>query len=459
MQPFPLTSANLPQMPSLSGVRTLVVGLGRFGGGVGVTLWLVRQGAHVTVTDQADASTLTESLEAISGLPVTLRLGADYGFDSSKIDLAVINPAVLKSTSALFQKICHENIPWTTEINLFCERCPARVLAITGSFGKSTTCAMLAHALERILPQASNHTGRVHLGGNIGKSLLLELPEITSADTVVLELSNAQLEDIDRIQWKPSLAVMTNLFPHHLDRYDNFEGYIQAKLNLVRAGDASCPVVAGELDPLAFRLLMQALGSPARLTRVSRTLSPIPLAVPGEHNQTNAAFVRTACGVMGFGDSAVCEALESFRGLSHRLEVVGVFGGVTYINDSKSTAPPATMIAVDALRERAGRLIVIVGGQKKDVPLEDCAGALKSHARIVICCGEAGPRFAAALKEAGKGSSIVHVVAGVEEAVEVSRREARDGDTVLFSPGAPSFDHYTNFTKRGEHFAQIARNF
>jgi UDP-N-acetylmuramoylalanine--D-glutamate ligase len=270
------------------------------------------------------------------------------------------------------------------------------------------------------------------------------------------------------------LAVITNLFPHHLDRYENFEGYVQAKLNLVRAGSATCPVVVGEMDPLARRLLLEAVGQEtARLTPVAKPKQPIELLVPGEHNQVNAACVMTVCRLMGLDDESVRASLKTFRGLPHRLELVGKVGGVEYINDSKSTAPAATIIALDALRERQGKLIAIVGGQAKDVPLADCAMSLAQSCRTVVCYGEAGSAFAAAVEEANaetparrnqyrdhegavlNAKTTISVVHKVEDAVALAAKLAQAGETVLFSPGAPSFDQYVNFTERGRHFAAL----
>lgn len=445
-------------MPSLTGLRALVVGLGRFGGGVGVTQWLVSQGAIVTVTDQADAASLADSLEAIAGLPVTLRLGGHNGCDLSQIDLAVINPGVTKSTSALFQEILRRKIPWTTEMNFFCERCPAPAIGVTGSFGKSTTCAMLAHVLEAACQAGKATFTAVHLGGNIGRSLLADLAQIRSTDMVVLEMSNAQLEDILRVEWEPAVAVITNLFPHHLDRYENFEGYVRAKLNLVRAGRGTCPVIHGEMDPVAVNLLHKAVEEkPSRLVRVKHFDAPLELRVPGSHNQVNAACALTVCDIVGVNQDLAREGLKSFRGLPHRLELVGEIGGGTYINDSKSTAPPATMIALESLREKWGKIIGIVGGQKKNADFAECAKCLTQACRMVICYGEAGPAFAEILRTANAEKKLIEIVEliGVEEAVRAAASRVRRGDTVLFSPGAPSFDQYVNFTERGKHFCRL----
>jgi UDP-N-acetylmuramoylalanine--D-glutamate ligase len=473
----------------VAGLRVLVVGLGRFGGGVGVTRWLAEQGAHVTVTDQADAASLAESLEAIAGLPVSLQIGGHDGCDLSTTDLTVINPAVHKSTSGLFAEILHRKIPWTTEMNLFCDRCPAPVVGVTGSYGKSTTCAMLAEVLESNRQSGSASYTGVHLGGNIGRSLLNDLPIIRSTDIVVLEMSNAQLEDLPRISWAPAIAVITNLQPQHLDRHGSFEAYISAKLNLVRPGGPADPVIVGDLHPGADRMLAAILAdSPRRLVRVESPTPPIELTLPGRHNQANAACVWTVCRAMGIDDAAIRAALREFRGLPHRLEYVQTVDGVRYINDSKSTAPAATMIAIEALADPEPRasaraespppdprvsvratpsfdgiasksLILIVGGQRKDVPLTECARLMTRTCRVVICYGQAGPTFASAVRQTAGASpdsaTIVHEVDGVPAAVHRARLEARSGDAVLFSPGAPSFDQYVNFTERGRHFVEL----
>lgn len=448
----PRNPTTIAQLPSFAGVRALVVGLGRFGGGVGVTRWLAGQGATVTVTDQAAPDSLADSLAEVADLPLTLCLGGHDQCDLAATDLVVLNPAVQKSKSPLFREILRRDIPWTTEINLFCERCPAPVLAITGSFGKSTTCAMLAHVLEQVRDDLSAGYRTVHLGGNIGRSLLNDLSEIDPRDIVVLEMSNAQLEDINRIHWEPAIAAITNLVPHHLDRYDDFEGYAQSKLNLIRAGSGTCPVVFGQLDPRVQVWLGEAVGKRRDRLRPIPEIDPIALRVPGRHNQINAACVMTIGRAMGLDSARIRDALGSFCGLPHRLEFVAEAGGVRYINDSKSTAPNATIIAIRALADESGSLVVIVGGQNKNVDFSECAECLARSARVVICCGESGPAFARAMGNAAGDSGVTHVVHGVAEAVATAARLARPGDTVLFSPGAPSFDHYLNYTKRGDDF-------
>ena len=439
----------MPTGSNLSGRRVLVVGLGRFGGGLGVTRWLCEQGAIVTVTDQASAESLSESVEALRGLPVALHLSGHDDADLDTTEWVIINPAVLKSASPYFREIVRRKIEWTTEMNLFCERCPATVVGVTGTFGKSTTCAMLFEVFETARRAGKVDFGAVHLGGNIGRSLLTEVPHIDARDLVVLEMSNAQLEDLPRVSWTPNIAVITNLYPHHLDRYTGFPEYIQAKLNIARAPIGKGPLITGPLHPDVEPLLTEAVVATRRV-RVHTMTPPAELFVPGEHNQANAACVATVAEVMGLDGDFVRQVLRSFRGLPHRLEFVRSIHGVDYFNDSKSTAPPATVVAI---RSMSRRLVTIVGGQRKHVPLSEMVESLRDRCRAVVCMGESGPAFAEALRVASPATK-VGVVDRLAEAVKLATFLAQPGDAVLFSPGAPSFDQYGNFTERGRHFVE-----
>lgn len=429
-----------------------MVGLGRFGGGLGVTRWLVGQGANVTVTDQASAESLSESVEAIRDLPVTFRLGGHSESDLDATDLVIINPAVNKNKSPFFQATVRRGLPWTTEMNLFCERCQAAVIGVTGTFGKSTTCAMLSEVFETAVSSSKVAFRAVHLGGNIGRSLLSDLPDIDRRDLVILEMSNAQLEDLPRIAWVPDVAVLTNLFPHHLDRYANFAEYSRAKLNIAGEPSSSRPLITGDVHPEVELMLKEAV-APLRRIRVVPLDPAATLTVPGEHNRANASCVAAVARTMGLATDFVREALRSFRGLPHRLEFVRTLDGVDYFNDSKSTAPPATVVA---LRSMTKSVVAIVGGERKDVPLTEMASWLNERCRAVVCMGESGTSFAEALRSA-RSDSKVCTVSGLDEAVRAARASAIPGDAVLFSPGAPSFDQYGNFTERGRHFMEIVQ--
>ena len=205
--------------------RVTVAGLGRFGGQIAAIRWLVQNGANVLVTDRTPAEKLSASLKELEGLPLTFRLGEHRVEDFTSADLIVTSPAIPPENEFLVAAK-NAGVPITTEIRLFIERCPARMLAVTGTKGKSTTTALLG----RMLATKFN----VHVGGNIGKSLLLELPKITSDDLVVLELSSFMLEYLRAAQWSPHVAVVTMLAVDHVDWHGSAQAYLDAKKQILR---------------------------------------------------------------------------------------------------------------------------------------------------------------------------------------------------------------------------------
>lgn len=431
--------------------RVLVMGLGRFRGGLDVTRWLVGQGARVKVTDLADEAALADSLQALRGLPIEYRLGGHDPSDLDDADLVVVNPAVPKHRSPMFAEIARRGVAWTTEMNLFCARCPAPVVGITGTYGKSTTSVMLASAIRAALDARQCAWTNVHLGGNIGLSLLGSLGSIRESDIVVLEMSDAQLQDLPRIAWGPVVAVITNLHPHHLDRHGGWEGYVAAKLNIARdVSRTRCVVVsplAAETRALVERILPDGV---ARVREVAPADPPIELAVPGAHNRANADCVLAICREIGVPAGVARDALRGYQGLAHRLQRVRQVGGRTYINDSKSTSPDATITAVESV---GGPMVVIVGGECRDVPLTNLASTLVRKARGVVCVGASAAPWARALREGGV--SLIRESPGLDEGIRMATALSRPGDTVLFSPGAPSFDRYANFEERGAHFIRL----
>ncbi|MBE7455147.1 MAG: UDP-N-acetylmuramoyl-L-alanine--D-glutamate ligase [Phycisphaerae bacterium] len=468
--------------------HVLVWGLGRLGGGAAVTRWLVDQGARVTVMDRATADSLRSSLAAIADLPVALRLGTEDPELLAESDLVVVNPAVVKARSEFFNAITRRDVPWTTEINLFLERCPASVIGVTGSFGKSTTSAMIAAVLEEHVARGGGR-GLVYLGGNIGKSLLPELARMTPEDHVVLELSSAQLEDVPRVPFSPRVAVLTNLHPHHLDRHGSFDAYISAKLNILGHPNPAAVLVIGDpalggeavnprktLGPgeQTTRDSLVAAGAPAESVAAARLVRehvlrlgvpvhsaraphvPFELVVPGTHNRENAATAWTAARLLGVEEKTAANALRHFPGLPHRLEVVAVIDGVRFLNDSKATSPRAVVTALDALD---APVLAIVGGAAMDEPLDECVRTLAERCRTVACLGETGARMADRLLDPVRPEPRPEVLRAddLETAVRWSRTRARPGDVVLFCPGATSFDRYVNFEARGAHFADCVR--
>jgi UDP-N-acetylmuramoylalanine--D-glutamate ligase len=451
-----------------SGKRIVVMGLGRFGGGIGVTRWLCNQGARVHVTDLATPDDLAGSLDTIKGLALTHRLG---GHDESDLDdchLLVVSPAVDKSKSNFFKAALRQGIPWTSEMNLFLERCRGRIVGITGTVGKSTTTAMIGAILESAQRSTGWRHGRVWLGGNIGKSLLDDLPEIGPRDIVVLELSSFQLEDAAQIRRSPHVAVITNLRDNHLDRHGTMQAYADAKANIYRFQSAEDWVIMprGEgnehlsaewtdrrqivrysVDPESRRIHIERRdgGGETRDT-------DLRLAVPGLHNLKNAAAAMAVARILGVPDDLADQSLSGFAGLAHRLEFVREYQGVKYYNDSKATTPDAAMTS---LRAFEGGVVMIVGGSDKGSPFEELGRFIAHHAKAAVCIGQTAPMIEAAIAAANTSSPEARSASDFGEAVELARHLATRGDVVLLSPACASYDWFKNYEERGDRFKKI----
>ncbi|MBI3495009.1 UDP-N-acetylmuramoyl-L-alanine--D-glutamate ligase, partial [Candidatus Berkelbacteria bacterium] len=270
-------------MIDIKGKKVLVMGLGRFGGGVGVAKWLVSQGAQVTVTDLKTKDELKESISQLKGLDIRWILGKHDSRELKKSDLMVVNPAV-KPDSPYLKMASKWRIPMTTEINLFMERCPAKIIGVTGTNGKESVLRMLASILEF---KVKSDKFKVWLGGNIGKSLLPELNKIRPDDLVILELSSFQLAWLPVIKKSPDIAVVVNITPDHLDWHKTMRAYLEAKRNIVRFQKKNDFAVLNWRDKNVQKI---ARGARANLIKVQRPLKGVKLAVAGEHNLMNATL-------------------------------------------------------------------------------------------------------------------------------------------------------------------------
>lgn len=435
--------------------RAVVMGLGRFGGGVGVAAWLAARGVRVVVTDRAAGATLTESVRALdartAGNPVEYRLGEHRAEDFASCDLLVANPGIPRPwENEWLLAAARSGAMVTTEIALAAGALPsrARTVAVTGTAGKSTTTTMIARGL------AAGGV-RVVVGGNIGGSLLDELEAITPEAWVVLELSSAMLwwlhEGMGEAVssgapgFSPHVAVVTNFFPNHLDWHGSAEHYEASKRSLLshqRAGDAAV---------LGKGVAHWATAPGVR--RVEARVWERAHAAPGAHNRDNAALALAACAAcVGEAESAA-RAIGAFEGLEHRLSRVGRFrtaGGavVLAVNDSKCSTPEGVRLALDALGG-AQPVRLIAGGADKGVPL-DAIAALAPRVERVYAIGATGAALASSITGAALCGTL-------ERAVEQALADARDGDALLLSPGCASWDQFVNFEARGRAFAEALR--
>jgi len=467
----------------LEGARVTVMGLGRFGGGVGVTRWLCAQGADVLVTDKDPEERLAGSLEQIEPLirtgRVRLRLGgtdeAPHNVsDFTQTDLVIANPAVPKPWENRYLRAAEAaGVPVTTEIRLLVERLPRRerVVGITGSAGKSTTSAMIHAAL-------SAGSERTHLGGNIGGSLLGSLRDIGEDDWVVLELSSAMLYWLskgvgtpDASGWSPGVAVVTNFAANHLDWHGDLAHYAASKMQILRdqrSGDRAVLLAALAQWPTQART-KAGYGATSGVRYEWVNYADIddtgPIATPGKHNRLNAAFARRIASIAGIDLFRSIDAIAKFPGLEHRLQRVGEFpferdgvrGKVVAFNDSKSTTPESCALAIAAMNDEpaigAAHTRLICGGYDKKIdltrmiePAARCAG--------VYTMGATGPGLASAIAKAGGRAGHFGTL---DRAVGAAVRDLRPGDCLLLSPGCASWDQFEHFEQRGAQFVDLVR--
>ncbi|HZE97082.1 MAG TPA: UDP-N-acetylmuramoyl-L-alanine--D-glutamate ligase [Planctomycetota bacterium] len=456
-----MTLPLIRDVPELAEKRVTVLGLGLFGGGLGVARFLVSQGARVTVTDAKSETELRESVEQLRPLPVTLRLGGHDERDFRDADLVVVNPAVPETHPML--KLARA---LDTEMNLFFKLCCAgRIVGVTGSNGKTTTTTLVGEILKK-------HPQRVWVGGNIGVSLLDALPEVRPEDLVVLELSSFQLENLGTLGRSPHVGAVLNLSPNHLDRHGTMENYIAAKRQIVAhpPGDVKIlnwddPVARGFASASPSRSFYFSLreAPPDGVLARNETLEHVDAAIdvsrrriPGWFNLANmaAASLLTAPAAVGGWSAeqwrAACmDVFNSFPGVEHRLEFVAEKGGVKYYNDSKATDAEATIAALDTL---PGPFVLILGGFDKKTPWEAFARAVaEKPVRAAVLMGQTAPAIEAALRASARVPEIVRV-GTIDDAV---RFPARPGETVLLSPACASWDMFRNFTERGQRFKAL----
>jgi UDP-N-acetylmuramoylalanine--D-glutamate ligase len=336
-----------------------------------------------------------------------------------------------------------------------------RTVCVTGTKGKSTTTALLAHLLR-----AGGHvTG---LAGNIGLPLLEVLDPEQVPEFWVIELSSYQTGDVARSGAHPHIAVALNVFPEHLDWHGSEARYVEDKLRLLTEAAPSIAVVNANDPRLAALPLPNGVvrrfgdeqGWHLReddLYRAQRfVMDTRALPLPGRHNRGNLCAALTAIEALGLDAVALAPHAASFRPLPHRLQTVGIRDGITYVNDSISTTPHASLAALDCFLDR--RVAILVGGHDRGLPWEDFAESMRGHAPMaVITMGQNGPRIHALLAPvAAQGSFQLSEAADLAEAIAQARSVLGDDGVVLLSPGAPSFGMYRDYVARGRHFAELA---
>lgn len=435
----------------------LVVGLARTG--VATALFCAARGARVTASDARSEPELGETVAELRQAGCTLELGGHAVPTLQAQDLIVPSPGVPANLPGLLAAR-DAKIPIWSEIELASRFLRGKLVAVTGSNGKTTTTALIGHILAGAgLP--------VIVGGNIGTPLISRIDDSSDRTVTIVEVSSFQLEWID--VFRPDVSVLLNLTPDHLDRHASFEDYGRAKLRIFQNQTENDFAVLNADDPV---LAQQSLPRP-RVRSFSRTRSlPVgaslsdghivfrddpgetillqrgDIGLRGEHNVENVLAAASAAWLVGAPAAAIAAGVRSFPGVEHRLEFVADIGGVQFFNDSKATNVDAALNALDAF---SCGLFVILGGKDKGSDYTPLIEPLRQHARLVLLIGAAAEKIASQI-----GSSVRTLQAGtLDRALALACERARPGDTVLLAPACASFDQFENYEHRGRAFKQL----
>ena len=441
----------------LSGKKILVVGLGKTG--LALTEFLKRQGARIMVSDARGREELESLLNAE---PAVLIEGGGHTVDFFlQADQILVSPGIPLDLLPL-KAARGKGIPIWGELELFSRYCRTPVIAVTGTNGKTTTTALI----NEMLLEAGLST---FLGGNIGRPLVEYLLNGRETDFVVAEISSFQLDTTRH--FRPRVGLLLNITEDHLDRYSDFQGYIQSKAGLFRnQGDQDAAVLNWD-DPLV-RGIGEALKGPvyyfSRIEPLSRgaflsqdrlrlTLSGPPesydlqaFPLPGVHNTENALAAILGARLLGAAPEAVQRVLERFRGFRHRLEWVAEVRGIQFFDDSKGTNVGAVVKALEGFTRP---VILLAGGRDKGGDYSPLKGPIREKVKALILIGEAREKMR---KQLGNLTR-TEVADSLERAVSLAYGLGEPGDVVLLSPGCSSFDMFRDYAHRGEVFQQAVQ--
>ena len=462
----------------LSGKRVIIIGMAREG--KALAQFLTWHGAAVTITDAKDADELREVISELEDLPIRFVLGG-HPEELLNADLICVSPGVPLNIPFLV-KARRAGIPLSSEPRLFAQFCPAPVIGITGSSGKSTTVVLVG----RMLAEAGWQT---YVGGNIGAPLLPKVEEIQAGDRVVTELSSFQLELFGTKYgaeegWSPSIAAITNLTPNHLDRHGTMDAYVAAKKNVFLHQNEDGHVVLSRDNAAAWELRNECLGQViafslerevvrgsylrddrlyVRIEGQAREICRMDeIKLLGRHNVANVLAACAIAGVAGAPAEAMRAVATTMVGIGHRLEFVREHQGVRYYNDSVATSPERAMAALRAFDEP---VVLLAGGRDKHLPWDAWADLALEKARHLVVFGEVQPiveRAIATVQLKGqrhlRESLWMRSVETLGEAVAVAASLARPGEVVLLSPGGTSFDEFKDFAERGDRFRMLVQD-
>lgn len=440
---------------SLKGKRIAVVGIGV--SNLPLIELLLARGCSVTACDKRTPEELGDVYSKLIAEGVTLHLGSRY-LDDLDYDIIFRTPGLHPKALEGARKY---SAVVTSEMEAFFQVCPCPIIAVTGSDGKTTTTTLISEMLKL-------QGYRVHLGGNIGKPLLAEVPDMSREDIAVLELSSFQLHSM---KCHPQTAVITNIAPNHLDVHPDFEDYIAAKKNIFLAQDPIDRLVLNLDNDITASFASQARSQISWFSRKkvvkngyscaegkiyrngSYFMDSADIKIPGDHNIENmmAAFAA----VDGLVSEDNCRTIaKSFAGVPHRIEHIRTLRGVKFYNDSIASSPSRT---IAGLRSFDQKVILIAGGHDKNIPFAPLALEILQKVKALFLTGETATKIEDAVINAqnGQHSVPIFVIDNFKQAVLAAADYAQSGDIVLLSPACSSFDKFKNFVERGNTFKKI----
>jgi UDP-N-acetylmuramoylalanine--D-glutamate ligase len=462
-------TAPIATLADLRGRRALVLGLAR--SGTAVARLLADAGAVVSAYDRRPPEQLAEAVHALGGRPVRLALGVSADEARALIaaaDLLVTSPSISRTMPttdawlrAALSDALERGVELVSEVELFLRLTRARVLAVTGTKGKTTTTALIGAILEA--------AGMPHLlGGNIGRPLIEEVERLGPDDWAVLELSELQLPTISR---GAEIAVYTNIGADHLDRHGTVEAYRAVKARLaelsvlhgrvvLNADDPGCRDLGARLPAASIAWYGLAADDPwiaARLSdgwltvRGDRVVAAAEMPIPGRHSLADALAAVLATSLAGASNEAIATGIRDFGGVPHRVERVATRQGVAWVNDSQATIPMAAIGALEAFAPAS--VVLIAGGKDKGLDYSALADAIARRCRAAVLIGETADELERVI---ARRVPVVRA-ATMAEAVAASAAWAQPGDVVVLAPAAASFDMFDDYAARGDAFRQAVR--
>ena len=452
-----MNSAFEKYFTSLRGKKIAVFGLGV--SNRPLVRLLLEFGCDVVGCDRTSREKIDDEVLELEQSGCKLSLGECY-LDGLEADLVFRTPGMHPGNPAL-EKLRAMGAQVTSEMEVFFEVCPCRILAVTGSDGKTTTTTLISEMLK-----AAGYT--VWLGGNIGTPLLPLVRQMQESDFAVVELSSFQLMDMRR---SPSVAVVTNLAPNHLDVHKDMDEYVEAKKNIFRFQGAGDKLILNADNAITDSFTGN--GTTRRFSRRSRTdgawvqdgviycgdrvvLNTADILIPGVHNIEN--YMAAILAVEGLVDDEVIRRVaKTFGGVEHRIELVRIKDGVRFYNDSIASSPSRT---IAGLRSFEQKVILIAGGYDKHIPYDVMGPEVCAHVKKLFLGGATGPQIRAAVENSPEyvpGYPEIVDCADFEAAVRAAAASAREGDVVLMSPASAAFDQFKNFMVRGEFYKKIVR--